>query len=112
MKAILFFLFFVPFLSFGHNQQCDQKYYLYTMQKGECKACKTWFHFRNLEVDHITPKSKGGGDDLNNLQLLCPKCNKIKSDSKTTNQVIDKLKAEGFFLFKDFSKDKRAPQGK
>lgn len=33
-----------------------------------------------LEVDHIVPKSKGGTDDLHNLQTLCWKCNQGKKD--------------------------------
>ncbi len=36
-------------------------------------------------VDHIKPKAKGGGDDLNNLQSLCNKCHNHKTareDSK------------------------------
>lgn len=33
-----------------------------------------------LEVDHIIPRSKGGTDDLHNLQTLCKKCNVGKSN--------------------------------
>ncbi len=31
------------------------------------------------EVDHITPKAKGGTDDLANLQSICSKCHAAKS---------------------------------
>jgi hypothetical protein len=33
-----------------------------------------------LEVDHIMPVSKGGGDEMGNLRTLCGTCNRGKSD--------------------------------
>ena len=38
------------------------------------------FETRNLEIDHIVPKSKGGGDYIENYQLLCGHCNRTKGD--------------------------------
>jgi len=53
---------------------------LYKEQSGICNGCKTQFDIWNMEIDHIIPKSKGGGDYYENYQLLCASCNKIKGD--------------------------------
>ena len=51
---------------------------LYGKQEGVCVGCDTHFPFRVMEVDHILPRSKGGTDHLDNLQLLCSGCNRSK----------------------------------
>jgi len=51
---------------------------LYKQQKGKCNACGDDFKIWNLEIDHIIPVVKGGGDYYENYQLLCSSCNKIK----------------------------------
>lgn len=34
----------------------------------------------NFEVDHKIPLSKGGKDEVDNMQILCRACNRIKSN--------------------------------
>jgi len=53
---------------------------LYKEQNCLCNACGNEFEIRNLEIDHIIPKAKGGGDYYENYQLLCGSCNRIKGD--------------------------------
>ena len=55
---------------------------LYGEQEGVCAGCDTHFPFKVMEVDHMLPKSRGGTDHFDNLQLLCTHCNKSKG-SKT-----------------------------
>jgi len=53
---------------------------LYGEQEGICGGCNTHFPFRVMDVDHILPRSKGGTDHPDNLQLLCSGCNRSKGD--------------------------------
>ena len=53
---------------------------LYGEQEGVCAGCETHFPFRVMDVDHILPKSRGGTDHLDNLQLLCSGCNRSKGN--------------------------------
>ncbi len=53
---------------------------LFTQQNGHCNACGVEMRIVDFEVDHIIPKSKGGGDYYENYQLLCGNCNRIKGD--------------------------------
>ena len=56
------------------------KRYLYGEQGGYCLGCEEHFTLRNLTVDHIIPKARGGTDHISNLQLLCGACNSVKGD--------------------------------
>ena len=51
---------------------------LYGEQEGICVGCETHFPFRVMDVDHILPRSRGGTDHPDNLQLLCSGCNRSK----------------------------------
>jgi site-specific DNA-methyltransferase (adenine-specific) len=53
---------------------------LFKQQECSCNACGVEMRIFDFEVDHIVPKSKGGGDYYENYQLLCSNCNRIKGD--------------------------------
>ena len=53
---------------------------IYGKQGGHCAGCAGHFEARHLEVDHIISRRKGGTDHVDNLQLLCGSCNRIKGD--------------------------------
>ena len=66
-------------------------------QKGRCNHCHLHFQDSDIrEVDHIVPKSLGGKDKLENLQLLHGHCHDIKtlSDGSISNsQANSKAKS-------------------
>ncbi|MDR0926324.1 MAG: HNH endonuclease, partial [Ignavibacteria bacterium] len=64
---------------------------LYKEQNGKCNGCDKDFSILNLEIDHIIPKAKGGGDYYENYQLLCGHCNKIKG-SRPMEYLLEKIK--------------------
>lgn len=70
------------------------KHTLYGRQEGTCPGCRMLFPFRNLTVDHIVPRSKGGNDHFDNLQLLCGACNSAKG-SGSQEQLIVRLTEQG-----------------
>jgi site-specific DNA-methyltransferase (adenine-specific) len=58
------------------NQNIKER--LYSEQEGKCNGCGEEFKIINLEVDHIIPRAKGGGNYYENYQLLCGNCNRTK----------------------------------
>ena len=70
------------------------KHVLFGQQEGACNGCKMDFPFKIFDVDHKVPKSRGGGDNLDNLQLLCSSCNRIKGD-RPMEYLIAQLANQG-----------------
>ena len=75
------------------------KQVLYRRQEGRCAGpCGTDGKGRTLdldlfEVDHVVPRSKGGPDIDDNLQLLCPTCNRRKG-SRTMRRFLELMAGE------------------
>ena len=67
-----------------------------TLRDGlKCQGCDTKVPDAGfLEIDHRKPKSKGGSDHINNLQLLCGPCNRLKSDRLTTKEATRAFRRE------------------
>jgi hypothetical protein len=59
----------------------NDKKIFWIKQNKLCNSCGKELEFKDAVGDHITPWSKGGETDKNNLQILCKSCNGIKSDN-------------------------------
>jgi len=66
------------------------KHVLFGQQEGLCAGCRTEFPYRAFEVDHVIPQSRGGTDHVDNLQLLCSSCNRIKGN-RTMEYLMARL---------------------
>ena len=65
---------------------------LYQEQDGSCNGRQKEMEARDLEVDHVIPKSKGGGNYYENHQLLCGHCNRTKGN-KPMEYLLEKIAA-------------------
>jgi RNA-directed DNA polymerase len=81
-----------------HPELSTRQLNLLKRQKGKCNWCGE--HFMDgdvMEVDHITPKSQGGKDRYDNLQLLHGHCHdqKTRTDGSLTQKQPNKVKTKG-----------------
>lgn len=61
------------------------RYEVLKRANGRCELCGISHELKSLEVDHITPKSVGGKDDISNYQALCYTCNAQKNNKDDTD---------------------------
>jgi len=82
MKRLILLLTFILFSLSGFSQSRyiseTTKKIVFTRDGGSCQCCGS---SQLLEYDHITPFSCGGGSEVSNIQLLCQRCNRSKSNS-------------------------------
>ena len=76
------------------KQNPTYKHTLFGIQEGKCNGCQMLVPFRNMTIDYVVAKSKGGTDAPDNLQLLCSACSSMKGN-RTQEQLIQMLKDEG-----------------
>lgn len=82
LRKFLFLLLFICLgvSGFTQSRTISQtiKKIVYARDGGICQCCGSSVE---LEYDHITPYSCGGSNNAANIQLLCKKCNRSKSNS-------------------------------
>ena len=64
-----------------------------------CQGCGRDYSVdpRVLEVDHKEPKSDGGTDAYDNLTLLCPPCNREKSNHRTLESLYPRSPNKSYY---------------
>ena len=61
------------------------RYEVLSRAKFRCELCGISADEKNIEVDHIHPKSLGGVDEISNYQALCYSCNAAKRNTDSTD---------------------------
>ena len=78
-----------------HPEATTRMATLLKKQKGKCTHCGLYFREEDvLEIDHITPKSLGGKDQYDNLQLLHRHCHDAKTTEDGSSCEVPVTKAD------------------
>ena len=70
------------------------RFEVFKRDKFTCQYCGASAPDVILEVDHIKPVSKGGGNDLMNLVTACRECNRGKTDRELSDDSAVKLQKQ------------------
>jgi 5-methylcytosine-specific restriction endonuclease McrA len=72
-----------------------------------CQYCKDVFEKKDLTIDHLIPKSKGGVTSWENVTTSCKSCNLKKADN-----IPEKLPIAEKPSFRDLIKGEQLASGK
>ncbi len=67
------------------------RYLVLSESGGRCALCGATKKETILDVDHIRTRSKGGTNNIENLQVLCAKCNRSKGNKDDTDFRYDPI---------------------
>lgn len=80
-------------LNAGGKHSINDVKKLLALQQWMCACCRISIK-ESYHIDHIMPLAKGGTNNKENIQLLCPSCNLMKKDK----YPIDFMQQQGFLL--------------
>jgi hypothetical protein len=66
----------------------DIRFRVLAAANGRCALCGATSQERRIEVDHVIPRSKGGSNDVSNLQALCDECNRGQVEQRRHEVLI------------------------
>lgn len=61
------------------------RYEVLKRANGHCSLCGASILDTPIDIDHIIPRTKGGSNDISNLQALCDRCNRSKGNRDKTD---------------------------
>ena len=73
-----------------------------------CQYCTKTFHIKELTIDHVIPKSRGGKNTWQNLATSCMKCNQKKgarTPEEANMKLLNKPHRPSSFLLKNVGRD-------
>lgn len=62
------------------SPQLQKKYRVLHRCGYQCNYCARTISLKTMELDHVLPKSAGGGNEEENIVAACQKCNGLKSN--------------------------------
>jgi 5-methylcytosine-specific restriction endonuclease McrA len=65
---------------------------IYARDQSKCQYCGST---RKLTIDHVIPRSRGGGDTWDNMVIACSKCNTFKGDKLLESTGMKLLRKPG-----------------
>lgn len=69
------------------NEHLQYRELLLRKQSYKCYFCEAPINEASVEIDHLTPLSRGGDNSISNLAACCSSCNKAKTD-KTEEEFV------------------------